>query len=386
MKLVYRQVAAELVGPFVFGATAFTSVFFAGSYLLKLTGWLMSGSIGLAMAAQIVLLLLPQILVFTLPMSTLLAVLLGVGRLSGDSEIVALFASGVSLYRLAVPVIALGALVSIGSIVVNEFVVPLAFERYQSIEAAIVRAESPSGRPFTVSDEATNSDVIVKGGMDVDRGVLRNVTIIQFSKTDGAVGEIRINKDQPLLIVYASRAVWGGVKDDSKRYKWKLYDGYSQQVGTNTPAMSAFRALQTRDIEIGKTPAQFSLYQKSKLRNADQLSFRELTQIVKYLYANPDRPQEEIRRLDVSRWNKLAFPFSALIFALIAAPLGIRPQRTASSVGFGLSILLILIYWIIWHYTSQLAIQGNMAPFVGAFTADVLGIVAAVVLLRRAST
>ena len=92
MKLVYKQVAAELIGPFVFGVTAFTSVFFAGSYLLKLTGWLMSGSIGLTMAAWIVLLLLPQILVFTLPMSTLLAVLLGVGRLSSDSEVVALFA------------------------------------------------------------------------------------------------------------------------------------------------------------------------------------------------------------------------------------------------------------------------------------------------------
>ena len=57
--------------------------------------------------------------------------------------------------------------------------------------------------------------------------------------------------------------------------------------------------------------------------------------------------------------------------------------RSSSSVGLGLSILLIAFYWMIWNYTSQLAAQGSIEPTVGAFAANVLGIAGAMVLLKR---
>ncbi|MGC8861191.1 MAG: LptF/LptG family permease, partial [Armatimonadota bacterium] len=138
MKLVDKQVLRELVGPFLFGVMAFSSVFFAGTYLLKLTNWVMNG-MPLVTAVWIVLLLLPSIVVYTLPMSTLLAVLLGVGRLSGDSEIVALYASGVSFYRVAVPIVALGVMVTGSSIALNELVSPQAYARSQELQAAILK-------------------------------------------------------------------------------------------------------------------------------------------------------------------------------------------------------------------------------------------------------
>ena len=59
--------------------------------------------------------------------------------------------------------------------------------------------------------------------------------------------------------------------------------------------------------------------------------------------------------------------------------------RSSSSVGFGLSILLIFIYWMVWHYTCQMAIQWAMAPAAGSFLADVLGIAGAIALLRRSA-
>ena len=101
--------------------------------------------------------------------------------------------------------------------------------------------------------------------------------------------------------------------------------------------------------------------------------------------AHPDRATQDIRKLDVNRWNKLALPLSSLVFAMLAAPLGIRPHRGSNSVGLGLSILLIFLYWMVWRYTSQLAYQGSLTPLIGAFVADVLGVIAAVVLLKRAA-
>ncbi|MGC8863992.1 MAG: LptF/LptG family permease, partial [Armatimonadota bacterium] len=118
---------------------------------------------------------------------------------------------------------------------------------------------------------------------------------------------------------------------------------------------------------------------------SDKLSFAELSQLVAYIKAHPDRPQDQIRQLEVHKWNRIALPMSSLVFAMLAAPLGVRPYRSGSSVGFGLSILLIFLYWMVWHYTSSLAIQGHISPAVGAFFADVIGIVAAVGLVRRAA-
>ena len=372
MKLVDKQVTRELVGPFLFGVTAFSSVFFAGSYLLKLTNWVMNG-MPLATALWVVLLLLPSIIVYTLPMSTLLAVLLGVGRLSGDSEIVALYASGVSFYRMAVPIVVLGLVVTGSSIALNELISPQAYTRSQQLQAQILKQTAPTEQPFTVRDDSTNSLILVKGGMDPDTGVLKKVTVTQFAG------------DKPLAILYADRAVWAGMADQAKKYRWKLYDGWSQVVGTDSGVIQTFSEFHTKEVQMGQGPKQFSLYQRSMMRDSDKLSFAELSRLVAYIKAHPDRPQDQIRQLEVHKWNRLALPMSSLVFAMLAAPLGIRPYRSGSSVGFGLSILLIFLYWMVWHYTSSLAIQGHISPVVGAFLADAIGIAAALALVRRAA-
>jgi len=175
------------------------------------------------------------------------------------------------------------------------------------------------------------------------------------------------------------------LQDKSKRYRWNLYDGAYQLMWTNSPVTGTFSKTDSREQDLGKTPSDFALFQKSKMNNTDQLSFRELTRMVGYLKKHPDRPREKITELDVSRWNKLALPISSLVFALLAAPMGIRPSRSTSSVGFGLSVGLIMLYWIIWNFTSHMATQGSLPPMWGAFAADGIGIAAAVALMRRAA-
>jgi len=205
--------------------------------------------------------------------------------------------------------------------------------------------------------------------MDRGTGALKDVTIVQFSDS------------RPVGILYASKAEWAGASDPSLKFRWRLYGGFWQSLGSNSGAMSSFGESNTRQVNLEKTPRQLQLYQK----DPEQMTFAEISQMVAYLRVHPDRPLEKIREMDVERWNKLSLPLSSLVFALLAAPLGIKPQRSASSVGLGLSVFIILIYWMIWHYTCSLAIQGNLTPIAGAFTADVLGIAAAFALLRRAS-
>lgn len=366
MKLVDKQVVRELVGPFVFGVMAFSSVFFAGSYLLELTEWIMKG-MPIWTAMEIVILTLPSVVVYTLPMATLLAVLMGIGRMSGDSETVALFAGGTSLYRIAIPIFVLGLVVSLGSIALNELVAPWANTRNKELQAVVLKQESLSDKPFSVADPGTDSWIIVNGGMDVEKGILRDVTIVRPGK--------------PGMVMYAKRAIWTGLHDRSSKYGWQLFDGYSQVTGGDSSGTMFFNETETREIEINKTPADLSLFQKEY----KHMSFSELTKFVAYQKAHPDRSPEDIRKLETERWNKLALPLSSLVFAMLATPLGIRRQRSGSSVGLGLSIFVIFIYWMVWHYTSNLARQGSMAPIAGAFAADILGLIAAIILLKRAA-
>jgi lipopolysaccharide export system permease protein len=372
MKLIDKQITRELVGPFIFGVAAFSSVFFAGKYLLELTRMMMDG-MSIFVAAQMIMLVLPSIVIYTLPMSTLLAVLLGVGRLSGDSEVVALFAGGVSMYRICIPVFALGLIVSISSITTNELVAPRAYDQYKSIESVVMKKALPEDQPFSVMDNATDTQITVKGGLDVDTGVLRNIWITRFPE------------DKPALVIHASRAVWMGLNDNKKKYRWRLYNGWYQHVGIDTYEISRFTESRTDEIELKKTPEQLSLYQKGLDKKTEEMNFSQMTALVKALKQHPDRPLKDIRQMDVDRWNKLALPISSLIFAMLAAPMGIKPNRSSSSVGFGLSILLIFLYWMLWHYTSELAIQGSISPVMGAFFADIIGVVVAIILLKKAA-
>ncbi len=361
MRLVDKQVLRETVAPFLFGVMAFSSVFFAGTYMLKLTQWIMGGMPVLT-ALEIVALYVPGIVFYTLPMATLLGVLMGVGRLSSDSEVVALFAGGVSVYRLALPIVGLGIVISASSIVLNEFVAPRATLRGERLQEEILKQESKADKSFSLRDEETESLISV-GGLDVATGVLKNVTILKF-------------KDKRLVsTLYAERAEWKGMLDHDKRFQWKFYNGFVWVPGIDT-------TFEETDVwEIRKTPQELSLFQKKP----EEMNFAELSKMVKYLKAHPDRPANKIRELDVDRWNKLALPFSCLVFAMLAASVAIRPQRSPSSVGLGLSILLIFVYWMVWNYTSSMAIDGSLDAFVGAFAANALGIIAAVTLLRRAA-
>ncbi len=377
MKLVDRQVLRELIGPFAFGVAMFTTVFFAGKILIDLTNWLMNGMPVLT-ALEIVLYSLPSTMFWTLPMSTLLAVLIGVGRLSGESEVVALFAGGVSFYRVALPIMGLGIAVSVFSWFLNDRVAPMAATRMTDLKAAVLKTTASADQPFTLQDTGTNSQIMVRGGMDKDAGVLRGVTIVVFGLDSGY-------RSRPILYLYASRAQWAGMNDPKKRYRWKLYDGYTQAIDPRDPnsiSTVTFTGAQTREVEIQKTPKEMAMYQNL---NPEQMSFADLSRMVRILRMYPDRPINEIRQIDVDRWNKLSVPLTSLVFAMLAAPLGIRPHRSSSSVGLGLSILVIFLYYIVGRYTISLAVQGNVAPMVGAFAPNIIGLAAAFVLLRRAA-
>jgi len=365
MKTIDRHILAELIGPFVFGIAAFTSLMFAGRELFKITELLAEYHAPVWTAAKLIGLHMPSLVVMTLPMAMLLATLLGFGRLSSDSEMVALFASGISLYRIAVPVLLMAIVVTASSFVLNEIVVPGTNAEHERIRRELTNEPLSSDKPFFVidaDDGVTNNVFYVQDGFNLSTGTLRNVAMIQYAQNA---------QNEPIAFVYGRRAIWHGGND------WTFEDGYVKTLGTKPTVSTHFRGTKTREVTLDKTPKELALYQKKY----DEMSFSELRNYIRILMEHG----ADVSEYRVRLYQKIAMPLTTLVFALIGAPLGLRPHRSSSAVGLGLAIVIIFAYWVFMHYMTILGRNGAVSPAAASFIPTLAGACIGAFLIARAA-
>lgn len=369
MKLIDKHIMKELISPFIFGVAAFTSIMFAGKELFKITELIAEFGAPPMTAIELVILFLPSIIVMTLPMSMLLCALLGFGRLSGESEVIALFASGVSLYRIALPVVVMAVMVTGAGFVLSEVVAPQANIEHDRIFQQFDKSqESATDKPFIAIDSdggITRAVVYVQGGMNLATGKLRKVAVIQYKD------------NKPSIFIYAEQAVWIRSDNNSGTNGWQFRNGYYNSLGTSMRIIGPFSQFDAREVKINKTPEEFALYQ----RKPDQMSFSELKGFITMLQ---DQGQD-VKEFRVKLYEKIAMPLSCLVFALIGIPLGLRPQRSSSAMGLGLSIVIIFSYWVLMHYMTILGNNGVVSPAAASFIPTLVGAAAGVALIMRAA-
>ena len=360
MRLLDRHILKELIGPFLFGVAAFTSLMFAGKELFKITELVAEYHAPLGKAAELMLLHLPSLVVLTLPMAMLLAALLGFGRLSGDSEVVALFASGVNLYRIAVPVILMAVVVTALSFTLNEVVAPKTNSEHERILTELKGEPLTSDRPHSWFDTESGQlkTVYCVGGYNASTRTLRDVTVTRF------------RNNRPVAMVYGKEAVW---KDE----QWSFTSGFGKILAPGQTGTVPFERSEIKEIKINKTPEQLALYQKKY----DQLSFSQLREYIRMLQSEGADVKEDRVRL----YQKIALPLTSLIFALIGTPLGIRPHRSSSAMGLGLAIVIIFAYWILMHYMTILGNNGTVSPAAASFIPTFAGGAVGIALIIRAA-
>lgn len=359
MKLLDRYMLKELGGPFLFGLAAFTLLFVAGN-LLNIARLVSEEHASIWAAAKYFIYTLPSTLVLTFPMSMLLAVLLSMSRISGDSELVAIRAGGVSLYRVAAPLVAVGLLASFVGLWFQEDVVP-----YTTAKANdILRNEIQSGGTSVLANQ-TVSTVLPNGDEQVTFAEGFDPTTDQLEGTT-----VEVFRGGSLIsLLFAPRATFSGER-------WEFEDAVWYGV---TPPCCKVSSYPVLEIDIGADPSQIVEQTKSP----EDMSRAEIASLLK----------SGVRKTDSSRYallvvtydSKLARPFAALVFTLLAMPLGIRPQRSSSGAGFGISIVIVFGFYI--ASTACLAI-GRTNPelsFVMAWLPDVAFSATGIWLLQEAA-
>lgn len=348
-----------LGGPFLFGLAAFTLLFVAGE-LLNIARLVSEEHASLLAAGKYFVYTLPATLVLTFPMSMLLAVLLAMSRLSGDSEITAMRAGGVSVYRIAAPMVAVGLAASLVGLWFQELIVPTATTKAEEI----LRSEIQSGGTQILTDQIVNTSLpngdrqlTMAQGFDPKKDELQNTTIEVFRGST------------PLSLLFAPRGAYHG-------NSWKFFDATEYVLDPcceriDNPQLS---------IDIGADPGQ--LIEQGK--QPEDMSRAEIRTLLQGDVKTKDASR--YARLLVTYHSKLARPFACLVFALLAIPLGIRPQRSSSGAGFGISIAIVFAFYVVTTICLAIGQSNPSTSLVMAWLPNVVFSLTGIWLLRQAAS
>ncbi|MGO9451635.1 MAG: LPS export ABC transporter permease LptF [Candidatus Binataceae bacterium] len=355
-----RYVAWEVIAPFLMGVGLLTFALVTGR-LVKLTEMVVNHGVTLGEVLGLIAYILPGFLELTLGMAVLLGVLLGFGRMSGDQEMTAARACGVSLYRIAIPVIAVAIVVYAVASWFAFSVRPWADQRLADRLYYLTRTKAAAGLKEKIFDDDLPGMMVY-----VDR----------ISDEDGTLSGVLIsNSDQHQQTTIISKR--GIVLPDEKTGSMtiRLFDGsvFGSEPGSNQTNVRSFniydvtvRPKETLDVSD---------------RDPEELSYSDLKALIAKSRASGKPDYEAESELA----GKYTVPFATLLFALLGVSLGLKPARGGHSERFGVAVGLFFFYYGLMRVGRTLAERGGLNPYIAMSIPDVVFIVLSVWLFVRAA-
>jgi lipopolysaccharide export system permease protein len=342
IKIIDRYIFRELIEPFLFGLGSFTAILSASMILFELVRAIILRGMPFTVAMQVFVYRLPSIVVYIFPMATLLAALLAFARLSGDSEVTAFRASGISLYRIIVPVLALGLLVSLANLLFSEIVVPESNKATKNLLLETTAKHKPK----------LQRNVFVP---EMERGVLKRIFYAETLKGSTMHDVIVQEFDEGRLtqIVTAKQATWQQDKDE-----WLFTAGTIYLIAESGEYKHLIK-FKEQSLAFKYTPADFYIGDK----NPEEMTIAELRNFIGLKQKMGVDVTDFMLQLNM----KMSIPFASLVFALLGAPLGITRRRASSSIGLGLSIIVIFFYYILTFISMAVGELRIISPALAAW-------------------
>jgi len=357
LRILDRYLLTELSGPFAFGLSAFTLIFSA-TQILNIGKLVSNQHAPLLAAIEVFLWSLPGIVVLVIPMALLLGVLLATQRLSGDSEITAMKAGGISLVRIVLPLLIAGFTISLAVLFLQEAVVPVAEDQRTYLINEVINHSSTFNRDLTVSAPLPGGgrQLTVATSFEPRSQTLQHVTLVQYNR-----------ENQPQQIIFAERA-----RFDIDR--WTLENASTYHFEPDGHIFSQPAVPQTQ-VEIGQKPAE--LVKRISHDNPEEMSRSQIADIIR----SGQLTQQEQRKYTATYQEKLARPFACFVFALIALPFGLGAARGGgTSLGFGLAVAIVFVYYVIATIFSSI---GSAALWAAPFAAWMPNVIFTYIGARR---
>ena len=373
--LVDRWLICQLLPPMFFAIGTFTAVSLSVGIMFDLIRKIVEFGLPLQIALKVLILKLPGFLVLSFPMSMLLATLLAYGKLSSNSELLALKSLGYTNKRIIVPVVFLSLLMTFITFNFNDSLVPISNRVAENI------MRSSLGKAF--SSEEGKHIMFSRYGSQIDSSNQisksnENLTHIFYAKffRNNFMEEVTLIDYSRIGIEQTLKAKKG--EFDQNNNLWIFYDGkltITQDDGT--VSFINFNSYQyplgVGPIDLAKVPSDANDMTLKQARKAEAL------------YQKAGNTKES-RRMRVRIQEKFTLPAACLVFGLIGSAFGLRSfSRSSKSQGFGLSFLLIFGYYILSFFSSSLGVKGIINPFIAAWAPVLISIMFALWLIKRVS-
>jgi len=349
-RLINRYVLKEIALPFCMILLVLTFVLLMGK-ILQIMDLMINKGIGFADIARLMLYLLPSFLTFTIPISLLMAILIGLGRLSGDNEWTVLKMSGVSLYQLSVPV-AFAALVAfLMTLITTVFLVPYGNLASKTLMIDMARQKASIGIREKVFIDDFQGILLYAEQIPAHGNFLEGVLI----------SDSRISREPSTII---ARRAYLVSNPDTMVVTLRLEDG---SIHTVDAGLKRYRKIDFRfyDVRLDLASA-LSGEKKNGAKSSTEMTLSEISTTLK----NRGLNEEALRELAIELHKKLTVPLSCLVFALIGIPLGIRAHRSVRARGFTLGLFLVLFYYLLRLVGEALVETGRLSPVLGTWTPD----------------
>ncbi len=398
MKILTRYILKEMVGPTALGFLFYTSIILM-QQIFAWAGMIIRRSLTAATVGKLLALSLPNIVVLTLPMSLLFGILIAIGRLSSDSEIIAMRALGLSTRMIYRPVFLFSLCFFLLNLYLINFVVPEGNTKFQALSAEVTASYvQKEVRPRVFFDQYENVTIYVDD-VDPHTGDWKGVFV-----ADGRPDE-RIDTSTPQKLAEsgprdqgsAGPAMVLGQHGSGQRVSVAEHGtlvtlNKSHQIWLNLHnAWNHVWDSRKQDrYDVTRNSLQRILLSDrsqsdtvSFIRSFRSMTLRELFAQQALLAQTTDKESYNIAWVEIHK--KFSIPFACIVFGIIGLPLGITNRRGGRSSGFSLSIAIILFYYVAINNGAALAGNGRVTPFLGMWSANIVMLASGIYLMIRAS-
>ena len=373
---IHAYTFGEILTPALLGLLVYSFMLLMNEIFL-IAERTLSQNLPLATALKLFALAIPSVLVLTIPMATLLGILVGIGRISADHEWVALQAAGQSPRLLVGPLAVFGLSATLLAFGIFNYLVPNSQQRAREQNAEIMLAGSLGAdlRPRqweVIGDINMIVDEIRPGGTDA-RGSLEKLLVVRnegdrVSLTLSGSGDIfpTPDADGSLVVDLYDSIRHDFHERDADNYRIATWDAYRERIPLPEhlkaflqPQAPTVRSMQPRELLEERT-ASIAALEAASQHGGSQRTADEII------------AKSRVTRSTVEIHRRMALPAASLFFAILALPLGITRVRSGKGAGFALSLLVIIVYWVAFTFFENLSIRQKFPAPLGPWMGNLI--------------
>jgi lipopolysaccharide export system permease protein len=338
--LLYAYLTAEILGPFFASLLIINAILFLGK-LSSLLEIIFGFGIGFADFSRISIYLLPNLLLFSIPMASTLGVIIAFTRMTGDNEILALKAAGISLYRLLIPVIIVALFTTGLTALASTILIPQSSIALKQTFYQLAREKIEQGIQAREFSDSIKDVVVYVDRIDKQSGQWHGVFISD-----------QRNRQTPLTIIAQSGSLNADL--DMMTVNLLLRNG---SIHRNSSTVSQTISFSNYNLQLPLTPgAPMQKGHKKDLAPAELLA-----KAAELEAASAEDPQRKALLsgaaigMIIEFHKRFALPVGCLILTILALPLALQSKPGRSKAGLPLALLFFFIYYIMLSFAKSVA-------------------------------